>query len=506
MPEYSFHIHGKPFSQDIWKNDEYYDYLSGMYSNTYLNASSDESFLIIEILNSTVHYTYMRSKGVRDSKEREGSFFAMTVSMTGKYCSVIALYNLLDQIFIKIAKPSFFNQDGVNLQYKVIQLEDARIAGVSAVDQIKAAFDKNVLYLDLKKLDNSKDTVRSTETKVFSLMDVDSPEFISEFKNYRIVVSNMVDSAIKRCGKVEADYAAIVNKNSNLTTQNSLLNSQISSLKKENELLSSQLHSSTSSAEKKYKDTIKQLRSEIEIISSERDSLKKIIDEATSSIELIDKPVQKLTRLLAGRFPESDKKHIEEDLESSQKCYSKVTKEIRTSGLNSILLGIIIALCLVIIYFVAFSASSNQDSGNNNTAVEATDSIVEDNGLTEEFFSNETEEVPPTSDLIAEYDDLDKCRIDVDGDLFYDDQKIAYAKAGQTYTLSMVKRIKENGRNKFVSANVQNGVWSVIIDPTQAPINTNNSFEVPADGSGKNVLIKYQTKDGKYKTRPLSIK
>ena len=482
MPEYSFHIHGKPFSQDIWKNDEYHDYLSGMYSNTYLNASSDESFLIIEILNNTVHYTYMRSKGVRDSKEREGSFFAMTVSLTGKYCSVIALYNLLDQIFIKIAKPSFFNQDGVNLLYKVIQLEDARIASASAVDQIKAAFDKNVLYLDLKNLDNSKDTVRSTETKVFSLMDVDSPEFISELKNYRIVVSNMVDSAIKRCGKVEADYAAVVNKNSNLTTQNSQLNSQILSLKKENELLSGQLHSSTSSAEKKYKDTIKQLRSEIEIISSERDSLRKKIDEATSSIELIDKPVQKLTRLLAGRFPESDKKHIEADLESSQKSYPENSKGTRLTGLNSILLGIIIALCLVIIYFVALKPNIVDHTPKGDDIIESADSVGTTyyseadygTGYSETPSAVETE----SGETAIKYDDWESCLINIVGG---GDQ----IKNGKTYTLKVQKK-------DYSAATVPQGYWSVWINSPNEPINNDNSFVLP-EGTAldTNVRVEY---------------
>lgn len=105
MQGYDFHIHGKPYSQDIWKNDAYSDYLNGMYSNAYLNALTDESYMIIEIHNKIVHYTYMRSKGIRDNAEREGSFFAITVSLKGQYCSVAALYNLLDQIYIKIAKP-----------------------------------------------------------------------------------------------------------------------------------------------------------------------------------------------------------------------------------------------------------------------------------------------------------------------------------------------------------------------------------------------------------------
>lgn len=497
MPEYNFHIHGKPYSQDIWKNDEYHDYLSGMYSNTYLNASSDEAFLIIEILNNTVHYTYMRSKGVRDSKEREGSFFAMTVSMTGKYCSVIALYNLLDQIFIKIAKPSFFNQDGMNLQYKVIQLEDARITGASAVDQIKAAFDKNVLYLDLKTLDNSKDTVRSTETKVFSLMDVDCPEFISELKNYRIVVSNKVDSAIKRCGKVEADYAVVVNKNSNLTSQNSQLNSQIQSLKKEIELLSGQLHSSTSSAEKKYKDTIKQLKSEIEIISSERDSLRKLIDEATSSIELIDKPVQKLTRLLAGRFQESDKMHFDQDMASSQKSYPKDSKKIRTSGLNNILLYIIIVLCIAILFCVLFRINSGNNAVATPTTSENTDSIASVISSTEDLVSEPYSEEDNFSEPEIAYDNFAACYIDLaDGAV----KNKKYIVSGQKYILSVQKSI--NG--KSYPATVKEGTWSVIINEGQPPINQKNSFVAPAE-SGQNLLIKYVTKSGEEIKRVVTV-
>lgn len=485
MPEYNFHIHGKPYSQDIWKNDKYHDYLNGMYTDQYLNASSDESYLIIEILDNTVHYTYMLSKGVRDSLGRAGSFFAMTVSLKGQCCSVIALYNLLDQIYNKFAKPSFFNYDGKNLQYKVQHLEDAKVANTSVVDQIKTAFDNNVMHLDLKNLDHSKDTIHSSETKVFSIMDVDSPEFLSELKKYRIVVSSLADSAIKRCGKIEAEYTIVRDQNNLLTTQNNQLNSQILSLKQENELLSSQLHSSASTAEKKYKDTINQLKRDVENISRERDSLKRKIDEATSSVELIEKPIQKLTRLLAGRFPKNDKEPFDEDMESSPKSDSKDSKGTRISRLNSILLGIIIFLCFVILYFVALKPNIVDNTPKDSE--EPADSEVSiysgeaDYGT--EYGEIPAESEPESGETTIKYDDWESCLINIVGG----GNQI---KNGKTYTLKVQK-------SDYSVATVPQGSWSVWINSPNELINDDNTFVLP-EGTAleTNVRIEYIV-DGK---------
>ena len=260
MQAYDFHIHGKPYSQEVWKKDEYYDYFNSIYSNAYLNASSDESYMIIEILDKKVHYTYMRSKNIRDNAEREGSFFAITVSFKGQYCSVIAIYNLLDQIYNKIAKPLLFTQSKNPgwLKYKVLQLEDANVA-----DQMLMAFDKNVMYLNLKNLGNTENTIHSVETKIVSLMDVDSPEFVDTIMTNRVVVSPKLESAIIRCGKIESDLNTIRAQKKALSSSNEQLKSEIAILSKENESLSDQLHSSASSTEKKYKTKLEQLQNDL---------------------------------------------------------------------------------------------------------------------------------------------------------------------------------------------------------------------------------------------------
>ncbi len=494
MLEYDFHIHGKPYSQDIWKNDTYSDYLNGMYSNVYLNASSDESYLIIEILNNTVHYTYMRSKGIRDSQGRDGSFFAMTVSLKGQYCSAAILYNLLDQIYNKIAKPSFFNQSDGYLQYKVLQLADANI-----LDQIRSAFDKNVMHLGFKKLDNPIDTIRSIETKTISLMDVDSPEFINELSKSRIIVSCELDSAVKRCQKIESELATTNAQKKALSTSNEELKSQVSSLSQEIKSLSTKLQESVSSSEKKYNEKLTQLQKDIELISKERDSLKKKIDEATNSIELIDQPFQKLTRLLAGRFPENNKKLVEENIGTSQTSPSKDSYKIWTPGLNGILLGIIIVLCIAILYFVALKTNNNNVKTINNQPQENIDTTFVNNDYPKEeeieFYSEE----PDTFQHEVIYDKLTDCYLDISGNLHSVNNE-RFVIPGEKYTLSVRKRV---GGNSSL-AEVEDGSWSVII--AEDPINEGNVFTVPTDASTKNLLIKYETNSGEIKTRSIKVK
>lgn len=507
MSMFELYIHGTPNGHQIWGSEKNHDYISTFYNHD--SNITDKAALQIDICLGDSYYTYIHQQEVYDSNERPGSFFAMTVCFQKSYCTNVSkVYQIFEAVYEQVCVGTLITQKQNKEVFLVSDFESSRSGNNATVDKIRAIFVKNIAELIqpfIMPLVNVPDTFNKTK-KQFSLKEVDSPLFFDFFKKQSIVVLPNLEPASVANQIIAKQLNTAIAQKKALETANSQLQTDNAQLSNENKELSRQLHASATSSKKKYSTTINQLKSELRIATQERDELKAKIEDAKSSIELIDKPVQKLTRLLAGRFPENDKKHLEEDLESSQKSYSKNSKGTRIAGLNSILLGIIIALCLVIIYFVAFRASSNQDSGNNNPAVEATDSIFEDYGLTEELISNETEEVPPTSDFIAEYDDLDSCRIDVDGVLFYDDQKTAYAKAGQTYTLSMMKKDKETGRNKFVSANVQNGEWSVIIDPNQAPINTKNSFTVPADGSGKNVLIKYQTVDGKYKTRPLSIK
>lgn len=474
MQEYDFHIHGKPYSHDIWKNDHgpYDDYLNRMYSNAYLNASTDESYMIIEIHNKTVHYTYMRSKGIRDNAERESSFFAITVSLKEQYCSVIVLYNLLDQIYEKLAKPSLFVQSEIPecLKYKVLRLEDANVA-----DQMLAAFDNNVACLNLRAINNPIDTLRSNETRIVSLRDVDSPEFLEILLRSRIVVSPVLSSAIKRCTAIESELATVKTQRQALSSLSEQRLSEIETLTKENNLLSNQLHASASSTEKKYKSEIDKLQKKLINITAERDTLKQKIQDATSSIELIDQPFQKLTRLLAGRFPENRSQGRNNHLEDKQKTNTKAQNPVWSNWLNSILLGIVLVICWVILAIVlTISTPSNTTDVNANNEKDG------------EVELHEEETVPDHNFLVDFYE---KSRIDIKGGGDTLD-------TNKDYTLS-VKKDNVDVLNPY-------GYWSVHICTKNGneyknegeKINNEDSFKITDQSKGKYLSIDYIV-DGK---------
>lgn len=250
--------------------------------------------------------------------------------------------------------------------------------------------------------------------------------------------------------------------------------------------MSDRLNASASSSEKKYSSTINQLKYELRIVVQERDELKAKIEDAKSSIELIDKPVQKLTRLLAGRFPESDKEHFDEDMESSQKSYSNNSKKAGNSGLNSILLGIIIALCIAILCCVVFCINLG-----NNKVVDPTTSEQTDTTYLKEDVNPE-----------VKYDDLAKCYLDLSEGSIKKVDGVTYVAPGQTYSLSVKKMVG----GKSYPANVEEGTWSVIMTEGQPPINDGNTFAVPDTSEGQNLLVKYTTQSGKTRTRTITVK
>ena len=471
MQGYDFHIHGKPYSQDIWKSDAYSDYLSGMYSNAYLNASADESYMIIEIHNRTVHYTYMRSKGIRDNAEREGSFFAITVSFKGQYCSVIALYNLLDQIYNKIAKPSLFVQSkSVGcLKYRVLQLEDANVA-----DQMLMAFDKNVMYLNLKDINDPIDTFRSSETKIVSIRDVDSPEFVDMLFRNRIIVSPKLNSAVKRCGAIEAELAAIKTQKQSLLSSNDQLQTEIATLSQENKSLTNQLHTSASTTEKKYKSKIDQLQNDLINVTSERDLLKQKIQDATSSIELIDQPFQKLTRLLAGRFPENRSRSRNDYMEEKQDVNKKSQNTVWRDWLNSILIGLVLICCCVILA-VLLKPSAVDGASENNPKLDVEEVGAYSETTTLQNYDQE-ESTGDSEESAPSYDSWEECILNIRGG--GDNLEL-----NKNYTLSVTK--------KGNPANIPNGHWSVYINEGEE-INKDNSFIITDSSSrGKNVMIRY---------------
>ena len=355
------------------------------------------------------------------------------------------------------------------------------------------AFEKNKVYLNLKSLGITIDTLRSNETKIVSLKDVDSPEFTDMLLRNRIVISPELESAVKRCGLIESELVKTNNHKLALQTSNEQLQSEISNLLQENKSLSNQLQTSTSSSEKKYKGKMDKLQAELDQLTIERDSLKRKIDEASSSIDLIEQPFQKLTRLLAGRFPENHSSKYEERTEETRKVPSQNQHPVWRDWLNSILLALVLVCCCVILVFVLKNKQIEDETPDTNTSFTTT-IVDEETPAIQETAIHVDESVDEDAQDL--YSDWNECTINVIGSTG------GVVKKNTKYTVKVCLK------KDWSTANVPKGTWLIDLGDNN-PINSEgiNSFVVPNDlASGTNMLVKYVYNNVPVVTRTVKVK
>lgn len=486
MSSFNLYIHGTPNGHQIWGSAKNHDYISTFYNHDI--ARTDKSALQIDICMGDSYYTYIRQQNVYDSNERPGAFFAITICFTKAYCTnVYKLYQIFEAVYNQVCIGSLISQKQGKEIYLISDFESSRSGNSTTVDRIRAIFVKNIGELIepyLLSFENIGDTFNKAK-KQFSLLEVDSPLFFDFFKKQSIIVlPNLEPASI--VNQTITKQLSIVNAQKNaLETANAQLQSDNVSLTNENKSLANQLHTSVSSSEKKYSATINQLKADLKVATQERDELKDRIEEVKSSVDLIDKPIQKLVRLLAGRFPDSNRSSVERTDKISQKSSSKNSHKVWQSWLNSILLGIITVLCIAILYFIVPNISDKNNTSNVSHQEQVGDTILHEstNHLDKaEFTDDYDSEVynglnAESEESDSSYDKWDECMINIRNG--GGDELIA----NHLYTLLVTK-----GREQ---ANVPVGEWIVEIDPGH-PINRGNSFTIPENTPSETcVQIKY---------------
>ncbi len=498
MSTFDLYIHGTPNGHQIWGSAKNHDYISTFYNHDM--DRTDKPAMQIDICMGDSYYTYIRQQNVYDSNERPGAFFAITVCFTKAYCTnVYKLYQIFEAVYNQVCIGSLISQKQSKEIYLVSDFESSRSGNSTTVDRIRAIFVKNIGELIepyLLTLENVGDTFNKAK-KQFSLLEVDSPLFFDFIKKQSIIVLPNLEPASITNQTIAQQLNVVTAQKNALEIANAQLQSDNVSLTNENKSLANQLHTSASSSEKKYSATINQLKADLKAITQERDQLCAKIEDAKSSLDCIDKPFQQLTRLLAGRFPDSNKSRREKTDESSQKSSSKNSQEVWQSGLNRILLGIITVLCLAILYFVVningknkFSNIDHQEQAGNTILHES----AEDLGgaeLTNESGTHDESDAESEESVSESYDEWSECMINIKngGDEL---------KANNTYTLLVTKGGKK--------ANVPVGEWIVEIESGH-PINQGNSFTIPANTPPETyVQIKYIVNDKPVMVRTPKVK
>lgn len=497
MDTFELYIHGNPNGHKICGPDKDSAYIKSFY----LRDKEEKTYgsaMQIDIYEGDSYYTYIH-QDITDIEGRPRAFFAMTLCFKQAYCSDVAtLYELFQKVYDEVCVGRFVARQGGGEKFLVGDFKSSMFDKKgTTVAVISQAFKNTIPELfksELMPIGDVADTFNKAK-RPYSLSEVDSPLFVDSFKKQSIIVSPEIEPAALTCQTIAGQLKHWTARAKALEAEKSRLETENEGLTNENKKMSGQLGTLSREYEKKYSSEIDKLNNDLARATQERDKLRAKIEEAKSSIDLIDKPMQKLIRLLAARFPDSNGKDDESTPESSRKPHKRNMEKIRKPWLNSLLLVLIFICCLAILYILISpkfginppaeqpappAYNLNGDAGSDKVTEVAIDS---GRHVTEEV----SEEEPP------QYDDLKACNINiVNGSNKLD--------KGKTYSLSIVKEDWQT------IANVQQGVWSVSIDSV-GTINKGNEFTIPDSiASGTKVYIKYTVDGVDVKTRSVIVK
>ena len=180
---------------------------------------------------------------------------------------------------------------------------------------------------------------------------------------------------------------------------------------------------------------------------------------------------------MAARFPESRSQKRNDYLEEEHEANTRSQKPIWRDWLNSILLGLILVCCVVILALALKSNTSKPESSKDINATIMTKIADNDQKIKEETsYPEETE----TEETKVEYSDWNDCTINVIG------SSNGIVKKKMKYTVKVCLK-------DWNKANVPTGIWLIDLGDNN-PINSDgaDSFVVPDKlETGTNLLIKY---------------
>lgn len=481
MEQFDLYIHGVPVGHEICGCDADLDYIKGFYNH---DAKVEVSSLLqIDVVNGKSFYTYLRKKNIRNAEGRPGSYFGLTVSFAGRYCtSVQMLYAVLDAIYRQVCVNCLIKSEAGGDRFLVKEISACSYKNHSVIDFIKAAFNDQIENLHFEKLNGFSS---SNAEATFSLKEVDSPLFFETMQQRRILVSPEYGTASVAYNNLLKELEPMKKESAQLKTANAQLTESKENLSKEVARLERETAESNTSAGKKYKKQLDALQAQLEKCKQEKDELDAKIKEATSAVDLMDEPVLKLTRLLASRFQEKNDK--------VGKRPSEVHSANRTEHKEAtwIPMGSIILLLVVAIMCGYCCYAVSQLSGSVTDAHDVTDSISVTTEPEDSTTSNKIEEEPIPQD----YNYNDFYRIDITpaptgtGD-------IKLVAINTEYTLTIIK--KGSAPDKAPSL-PHNATWQ-----GNGIRITSSKFTVSAT-SGENVQVFYTVNNKKIVTRTLRV-
>ena len=362
----NFYIHGVPKGQDVWGSEQDRDYIKSFYSASY----SESVRFVVELIPSKkrTFYTYIRSKNVYGSENREGSYFGMTVSFDGIYCTDNeSLFTLFDTIFNKRIVGSVLQNQNGNYRFSVAAFEGKS----KELESIQAEFLKQLDSFadDLENMDNSFTGSSNGQVAYYNVSDIDNSNFFAVLrKTLKVYISPEYPTKDGQIASLKKQVEPEKSKNKQLTDEKAELEAKLSAAtdkNKRNETELSQLRQEKQQLEddnKKLWQENASLKSE-----SERNKSKKSIE---SSVNQIRQPLEDLVKHIRKAMPVSsyDEPHHYHHKEEQISKGNNILSIIRDVALIIILL-LVIGIAIVNINNVKSIISSSEPKVAKNDTI-----------------------------------------------------------------------------------------------------------------------------------------
>ena len=499
MVKIKVYIHGVPIGHEMCgcETKEERKYLEQFYDL----KSTVDTLLVIDILEGTSYYTYLKKGNFSNQEGRPNSYFGITVSFGNQTCdNVYVLYDILEQVYTKVVLKTLVKESNNGASFIVRQIETAKIQNLSAIEFITQIVEKNIINLVGEAFTPINGNISTSGRISFNLAEVDSPLFHNAVNTKRVIVSANFPSSSNALVALNQKIAPIENENSQLKGENELLHKNEKVLKKEINDLRLQLKQAEETSSQKHRDHLSKVQQELDKVTEERNNLKDKMDKAVEAIDLIQEPSEKLIHLLASRFRKEGSLDNQYPAKENHSNRKKDKYLVWLPICNTILLLFACVFSIIIICSLRHSfVNANVDSVKGNQigqqvgtegSIETCDAVSTDSST----YNNNVDSNPEIG-----YDDCSKCKIDIKN--FSEDKGL---KKETNYMLSIMYSTKIKDKKITRLANLPSGEYEV---NGPASVVNNQLTLLPEAKTGDLVLLSYKV-NGKTirRSSPLKVK
>lgn len=232
------YIHGRPQGQDTWSaapapNDKFY-------LNPFLDSRIGEDMnavMQVDIWQENSYYSYIHRKNVLEKGNRLSAYFAITVCFEKQVCTQVAtLYDLLESVYTQLCLNNLIEKVGKQERFLVAQFKEQE----SLLRQITSVIQQNVdKYIagTLNTISNKGVDTTKSAIKFYSTVDVDSPQFVTDCNNNRILISPDYSSKDKLPVELKQKISVLESQMQQVEGERNLWQSKAEHQQRENQVL-----------------------------------------------------------------------------------------------------------------------------------------------------------------------------------------------------------------------------------------------------------------------------